>query len=50
MAFIVGICLRVSPIHKNPSQITLHVPKGSVEACKNAPYWQDMNVVELEAE
>lgn len=38
----------IPAIHNNPSQITLHVPKGSVEAYKNAPYWQDMNVVEIE--
>jgi serine/threonine protein kinase len=36
----------IPPIHRNPSQITLHVPAGSVEAYRNAPYWQDMNIVE----
>lgn len=36
----------IPPIHRNPSQITLHVPTGSVEAYRNAPYWQDMNIVE----
>ena len=33
-------------LHRNPSQITLHVPAESVEAYRNAPYWQDMNIVE----
>lgn len=36
----------ITPIHRNPSQITLHVPAESVEAYRNAPYWQDMNIVE----
>ncbi len=35
-------------LHRNPSQITLHVPSGCVEVYKNAPYWQDMNIVEME--
>lgn len=34
-------------MHRNPSQITLHVPAESVEAYRNAPYWQDMNIVEI---
>lgn len=36
---------KIPPIHKNPSQITLHVPTESVEAYRNAPYWQEMKVV-----
>lgn len=37
----------IPPIHRNPSQITLHVPAESVESYKNAPYWQDMNIVAI---
>lgn len=39
---------QILPIHKNPSQITLHVPAESVEVYKNAPYWQEMNIVAIE--
>ncbi len=42
-------CLQeILAIHRNPSQITLHVPAESVEAYKNAPYWQEMNIVAIE--
>lgn len=34
-------------LHRNPSQITLHVPAESIEAYSNAPYWQDMNIVAI---
>lgn len=37
----------ITPIHRNPSQITLHVPHGSAEKYRNAPYWQDMNIVAI---
>lgn len=35
-------------LHRNPSQISLHVPAESVEAYRNAPYWQDMNIVAID--
>lgn len=38
---------RALALHRNPSQITLHVPAESVEAYRNAPYWQDMNIVAI---
>lgn len=38
----------ILPIHKNPAQITLHVPKGSADAYRAAAHWQDMNIVEIE--
>ncbi len=38
----------ILPIHRNPAQITLHVPAESVDAYRNAPYWQDMNIVAIE--
>lgn len=34
-------------LHRNPSQITLHVPAESVEAYRNAEYWKDMNIVPI---
>lgn len=39
---------RALVMHRNPSQITLHVPAESVEAYRNAPFWQDMNIVAIE--
>lgn len=38
----------IPPIHKNPSQITLHVPAESVEKYRNADYWKEMNIVAIE--
>lgn len=38
----------IPPIHRNPAQITLHVPAGSVEKYRNADYWKDMNIVPIE--
>ncbi len=35
-------------LHRNPSQITLHVPAESIEAYRIAPYWQDMNIIAIE--
>lgn len=35
-------------LHRNPSQITMHVPSGCAKVYKNAPYWQDMIIVEME--
>ena len=37
----------VPPIHRNPKQITLHVPEQSVEAYRKAYFWKEMNVVPL---
>ena len=37
----------IPPIHRNPSQITLHVPAESIEAYRNADYWKDMNIVPI---
>lgn len=39
---------KILPIHRNPSQITLHVPAHSVEANRNSPHWQNMNIVAIE--
>lgn len=41
---------QILPIHKNPSQITLHVPAEAVEAYRNAPNWREMNIVAIEAD
>ncbi len=38
---------QILPIHRNPSQITLHVPAESVEAYRNSLHWQDMNIVAI---
>lgn len=38
----------IPPIHKNPSQITLHVPAESVEKYRNANYWNEMKIVAIE--
>lgn len=37
----------IPPIHKNPSQITLHVPAETVEKYRNTDYWKDMNIVAI---
>lgn len=37
----------IPPIHKNPSQITLHVPAESVEKYRNADYWKEMKIVPI---
>lgn len=37
----------IPPIHKEPSQITLHVPAESVEKYRNAEYWNEMNIVPI---
>lgn len=37
----------ILPIHKNPSQITLHVPAGSVEKYRNAEHWKEMKIVAI---
>ena len=37
----------IPPIHHNPSQITLHVPAESIEAYKNALYWNQMKIVPI---
>lgn len=37
----------IPPIHRNPSQITLHVPAESVEKYRQADIWKDMNVIAL---
>ena len=39
---------RALALHRNPSQITLHVPAQSVEAYRNSPHWQEMNIVAIE--
>lgn len=38
----------ILPIHKNPSQITLHVPAGSVEKYREADFWKEMKIVEIQ--
>lgn len=38
----------IPPIHRNPSQITLHVPAESVEKYRNADYWKEMNIVAID--
>ena len=38
----------IPPIHKNPSQITLHVPAESVEKYRNADYWKEMKIVAID--
>lgn len=38
----------ITPIHRNPSQITLHVPLGAAEKYHSAPYWQEMNIIEID--
>lgn len=35
-------------LHRNPGQITLHVPAQSVEAYKAAPHWNEMTIVALD--
>lgn len=37
----------ILPIHCNPSQITLHVPAGSVEKYRKANIWKEMNIVAI---
>ncbi len=38
----------IPPIHRNPSQITLHVPAESVKKYRNADYWKEMNIVAID--
>ncbi len=38
----------IPPIHRNPSQITLHVSAESVEKYRNADFWKEMNIVAIE--
>lgn len=36
------------PIVEFPSKVTLHVPAGSAELYREADYWNEMNIVEME--
>lgn len=37
----------VPPIHRNPTQITLHVPEQSVDKYRQADFWREMNIVPI---
>ncbi len=37
-------------IHRNPKQITLHVPAESIDKYKEADNWREMNIVALQSE
>lgn len=37
----------LTPIHRNPKQITLHVPADAIEKYRKADYWKEMQIVAL---
>lgn len=38
----------IPPIHRNPEQVTLHVPRESVGKYRAAKNWNGMKIVPLE--